>query len=64
VPPAKDVDPVCGKTVTTERAKPSIYAGNVFYFCSRDCREIFEVASHFYVGSGDADERNLEHSHA
>jgi YHS domain-containing protein len=64
VPPAKDVDPVCGKTVTTDKAKPSVYAGNVSYFCSRECREVFEAAPEFYVGSGDADQRNLEHSHA
>ncbi len=64
VPPAKDVDPVCGKTVTTDKAKPSVYAGSVYYFCSRECREIFEAAPHFYVGGGDADQRNLEHSHA
>jgi YHS domain-containing protein len=64
VPPAKDVDPVCGKTVTTDKAKPSVYAGNVYYFCSRECREVFEAAPHFYVGSRDADQQNLEHSHA
>ncbi len=64
VPPAKDVDPVCRKTVTTDKAKPSVYAGNVFYFCSRECREIFEAAPHFYVGGGDADQPKLEHSHA
>lgn len=64
VPPPKDVDPVCGKTVTTDTAKPSVRAGNVFYFCSRECREVFEAAPHLYVGDGDAGQRNLEHSHA
>lgn len=64
VPPAKDVDPVCGKTVTTERAKPSVYAGHVYYFCSRECREVFEAAPDLYVGGGAANRRKLEHSHA
>jgi YHS domain-containing protein len=64
VPPATDADPVCGKMVTTARAKPSVYAGSVYYFCSRECREIFEAAPHFYVGGGDAEKPNLEHSHA
>ena len=35
VPPKKDADPVCGKTVTTDNAKPSVYAGNVYYFAER-----------------------------
>lgn len=64
VPPAKDVDPVCGTTVTTEKAKSSVYAGNVYYFCSRECREVFEAAPDLYAGNGDAGQRNLEHSHA
>lgn len=64
VPPAKDVDPVCGKTVTTERAKPSVYAGHIHYFCSRECREVFEAAPDLYVVSGAANRRMLEHSHA
>jgi YHS domain-containing protein len=64
VPPAKDVDPVCGKTVTTDTAKPSVHAGNVYYFCSRECREVFEAAPDIYVGGGDANRPKLEHSHA
>jgi len=51
IPPAKDVDPVCGKTVSTNGAKPSVYEGSVYYFCSRECREIFEAAPEQYVGS-------------
>jgi YHS domain-containing protein len=64
VPPVEDPDPVCGEMVTTDKAKPSVYAGTVYYFCSRECREVFEAAPHFYVGCGDAEQRNLEHSHA
>ena len=44
-----DVDPVCGKTVRTDRAKPSVFAGTVYYFCSRECRERFEAAPELYV---------------
>lgn len=52
VPPAEDVDPVCGKTVKTERAKPSVHGGHVFYFCSRDCRERFEAEPEQYLVPG------------
>lgn len=52
IPPAEDVDPVCGKTVRTERAKPSVHDGHVFYFCSRDCRERFEAAPEQYLAPG------------
>ena len=64
VPPKKDTDPVCGKTVTTDKAKPSVYDGNVYYFCSRECREVFEAAPDLYTGRGDPDHPKLEHSHA
>lgn len=64
VPPPKDIDPVCNKTVATEKAKPSVYAGNVYYFCSRECREVFEAAPDLYVSDGATGPRKLEHSHA
>ena len=60
VPPAKDIDVVCGKVVTTEKAKPSVHAGSVHYFCSRECREIFETAPRFYLDNADAGPRRLE----
>lgn len=50
IPPPKDVDPVCGKTVGTDKAKPSVFDGSVYYFCSRECREIFEAAPEQYIG--------------
>nr|WP_306268722.1 YHS domain-containing protein [Pararhizobium sp. IMCC3301] len=50
IPPETDLDPVCGKTVHTSIAKPSVHDGSVYYFCSRDCREIFEAAPRLYVG--------------
>jgi YHS domain-containing protein len=64
VAPKKDNDPVCGKTVITETAKPSIYAGNVYYFCSRECREVFEAAPDLYVDGSASNHPRLEHSHA
>jgi len=64
VPPAKDIDPVCGKMVATDTAKPSVYAGSVYYFCSRECREIFEVAPDRYLGGNKPNPPKLEHSHA
>lgn len=64
VPPEKDTDPVCGKTVSTKAAKPSVYAGNVYYFCSRECREVFEAAPDHYLGARDPQRPALEHSHA
>jgi YHS domain-containing protein len=63
-PPEKDTDPVCGKSVRTGQAKPSFHDGNVYFFCSRDCREIFEAAPDLYLGGGDPDHPKLEHSHA
>ncbi len=63
VPPPEDTDPVCGKRVCTERAKPSVHDGHVFYFCSRECREAFEAAPDLYLGDTRSDPRRLEHSH-
>ncbi len=64
IPPPQDVDPVCGTTVTPDQAKPSVHAGDVHYFCSSECREIFEAAPDMYIGGGDADHTKSEHSHA
>ena len=43
VAPEKNTGPVCGKTVYTNAARPSLHDGLVYYFCSRECREAFEV---------------------
>ena len=62
VPPEADVDPVCGKTVHPDRAKPSVHDGRVYYFCSRECRELFKAAPQLYVGPQAAQQhRQLEH---
>jgi YHS domain-containing protein len=64
VPPEKDFDPVCRETVATNQAKPSVYGGNVYYFCSRECREAFEAAPDVYVGAPGTARRQPERSHA
>lgn len=62
--PESDVDPVCGKTVATDKAKLSVFDGTVYYFCSRECRELFEAAPDLYVGGGRRpDIPRMEHSH-
>lgn len=53
--PERDIDPVCGKSVETHAAKPSIFDGRVYYFCSRECREAFEAAPAEYVTSNMAE---------
>lgn len=62
--PEKDKDPVCGKIIRTGTAKSSVHNGSVFYFCSRECREIFEAAPDLYVGGSSMEEDAplLEHS--
>ncbi len=63
IAPSKDVDPVCGKAVSTDKAKPSFFDGYVYYFCSRECREVFEAAPETYVGGNQRrDTGQLEHS--
>ncbi len=63
-PPVSDVDPVCGKTVSTDKAKPSVYDGSVYYFCSRECREVFEAMPETYVTAGGKQQpQQLEQGH-
>jgi len=50
-PTTKNTDPICGNPVSIERAKPSVYEGGIYYFCSRECREIFEAAPNMYVST-------------
>lgn len=49
--PENAIDPVCIKTVQTTTAKPSVHDGQVYYFCSRDCRERFEAAPDTYLAA-------------
>lgn len=57
--PETDTDPVCGKTVHTDQAKPSIHDGMVYYFCSRECRERFEAAPELYLGQSAQDSEKV-----
>lgn len=64
IPPETDRDPVCGKSVRTDAAKSSVHRGTVYYFCSRECREIFEASPDEYLDSGHSHALTKEHSHA
>jgi YHS domain-containing protein len=47
--PKQAVDPVCGMTVQTADAKSAVHDGQVYYFCSQDCRQKFEAAPASYM---------------
>jgi YHS domain-containing protein len=49
VAPETDIDPVCGKTVHTDKAKSAMHDGTVYYFRSSECRDRFEAAPQTYV---------------
>jgi YHS domain-containing protein len=62
--PPTAVDPVCGDNIATDGAKSSVFAGDVYYFCSRQCREAFEAAPDTYLrGEGRGSDPRLEQSH-
>jgi YHS domain-containing protein len=42
VAPKESVDLVCGKALSTDVSKPSVHDGQVYYFCSQQCRGTFE----------------------
>lgn len=43
-------DPVCGMDVTYESAQArSEYNGQIYYFCSLDCKEAFDRAPETYI---------------
>ena len=45
------VDPVCGRTVDESKAAgKEEFAGQVYYFCSRDCKEMFDEEPALYIG--------------
>ncbi len=62
-PAEKTTDPVCQKTITTRLAKTCVHAGKAYYFCSRDCREIFEAAPELYIATRDTTQKQTEHAH-
>ncbi|MAZ03907.1 MAG: hypothetical protein CMN56_12285 [Sneathiella sp.] len=50
IAPERNIDPVCGTQVITNKAKSAVHNGSAYYPCSRECREIFEVGSETYLG--------------
>jgi YHS domain-containing protein len=45
------VDPVCGSNVDESRAAAkTIYAGQMYYFCSKQCQVNFEEEPALYLG--------------
>ena len=63
-PPGKVVDPVCHMTVETAKAKSAVHEGQVYYFCSQDCRAKFEVEPGPYTKTGGNTPAAREHHHA
>ena len=47
--PVSNTDPVCGMTVDNASAKPSLYQGRAYYFCSATCRDKFEASPETYM---------------
>lgn len=52
VAPKEFVDPVCGEAISTDDSKPSVHDGQVYYFCSHQCRNAFETTPHEYTARG------------
>jgi P-type Cu+ transporter len=47
----QSIDPVCGMTVDeSQAAGKAQYAGQVYYFCSRECQRDFEEDSGIFIG--------------
>ncbi|HQT79651.1 MAG TPA: YHS domain-containing protein [Rhodopila sp.] len=63
VPLDRVTDPVCGKTVKAAAAKTAVYQGQVYYFCSQNCREKFEAAPASYAKSQSMASPQKEHQH-
>jgi YHS domain-containing protein len=63
VPPDRVTDPVCGMTLQASAAKTAAYQGQIYYFCSQNCREKFEAAPVSYAKSGNVAALEKEHQH-
>jgi YHS domain-containing protein len=37
------IDPVCGMSVSEDSPEQSRYEGETFHFCSKDCKDKFEM---------------------
>ena len=62
-PPARAADPVCGMSVETASAKPSLYQGRAYYFCSTTCRDKFEASPATYTKGSEGSPQMKEVSH-
>src|SRR5712692_9852970 len=61
--PAKHKDPVCGMTVSPEKAAGKVeHAGKTYYFCSKGCAERFSHEPEKFLAAAGITGR--EHSHA
>ena len=49
--PVRTVDPVCGMVIAEDKAAAKIgYAGEMFYFCSKDCEQKFREDPGSFIG--------------
>ena len=62
-PPARAIDPVCGMTVETASARPSLHRGRAYYFCSATCRDKFESSPQTYAKDPDGSPQAKEVGH-
>ena len=59
----EDIDPVCGMKVDPTQAKPSLFAGRAYYFCSASCREKFEANPQAFAQKAGSGPQPMEHTH-
>ncbi len=51
-------DPVCGMAVSEDSAKTKlVYEGQIYYFCSMLCKQLFEREPRKYVSSHEGHEK-------
>jgi len=44
------IDPVCGMEVDPQKTKyKSVYKGKVYYFCSYQCKKVFDENPEYYL---------------
>jgi len=47
------IDPVCGMEVDPQKTKyKSVYKGKVYYFCSYQCKKVFDENPEYYLVHG------------
>ncbi|NOZ31035.1 MAG: YHS domain-containing protein [Crenarchaeota archaeon] len=59
----KKIDPVCGMEVETTTQYKTVYKGQVYYFCSRQCLEAFRKNPDYYLEHGPQGMPGETHSH-